>query len=65
MTGKKIYSMEDYLNAVRELKLERAIASTDFYPNRRKALDLAILVLTEKADEFLRQELPARLNEEV
>ena len=56
MTQKKIYSMEDYINAVRELKLERAIASTDFYPNRRKALDLAILVLTEKADEFLRQE---------
>ena len=53
---KKIHSRDDYLRAVRELHLERVLAKSDFYPNRREALDLAIEVLMEKADELLRQE---------
>ena len=53
---KKHHSRDDYLRAVRELHLERALARCDFYPNRREALDLAIEVLMEKADEELRQE---------
>ena len=53
---KKTHSRDDYLRAVRELHLERVLARSDFYPNRREALDLAIEVLMEKADEELRQE---------
>ena len=49
-------SREDYLYAIRELKHERMLASCDFYPNRRMALDLAIRILEEKAEEFDRQE---------
>lgn len=48
--------MEDFLSAIKELKHERMLASCDFYPNRRIALDLAISVLQEKANDFLRQE---------
>lgn len=49
-------TMDDYLRAVKELRHERMLASCDFYPNRREALDLAIKVLMEKAEDFMRQE---------
>ena len=49
-------TLDDYLRAIKELKLERSFASCDFYPNRREALDLAIYLLEQKADDFLRQE---------
>lgn len=52
----KPLTRDDYLLAVKELRHERVLANTDFYPNRRLALDLAIKVLMEKADDFLRME---------
>jgi len=52
----KVYDRDDLLRAVKELKHERMLASCDFYPNRREALDLAIYILEQKAEDFLRQE---------
>ena len=47
---------DDILRAIKELKMERAFASCDFYPNRREALDIAIFFLEQRADDFLRME---------
>ena len=47
---------DDILRAIKELKLERSLASCDFYPNRREALDIAIFFLEQRAEDFLRME---------
>ena len=52
----RVLTRDDYLRAAKELRHERMIASTDFYPNRREALDLAIKVLEDKAKDFDRME---------
>lgn len=56
MTRNNHYTLDDYLRAVKELRHERMLASCDFYPNRREALDLAIKVLLERAEDLNRME---------
>lgn len=53
---RRVYTRDEFLAAIKELKHERMLASCDFYPNRRMALDLAIRILEEKAEEFDRME---------
>lgn len=50
------FSADEIYRAITELKLMRQSASADFYSDRRKALDVAIQVLQDRADDFMRQE---------
>jgi len=50
------FSVDEIYRAITELKLMRQSASADFYSDRRKALDVAIKVLQDRADDFMRQE---------
>lgn len=48
------FTWEELAFAIRELKLARASAQSDFYSSRRKALDLAIEILQAQADKIIR-----------
>lgn len=59
-----MYDEKDLLFSIAELQQERRKANTDFYPTRRKALDIAIFFLEkaivqmiEKGDEFFSYEV--------
>ncbi len=43
----KEYNRDEIFSAIQTLKLERVKAKTDFYPDRRDALDMAIFFLME------------------
>ena len=45
-------TLAELTNAIRELRGERRIAECDFYSDRRKALDVAISLMEQKAREI-------------
>ena len=47
MGDTKEYSRDDIFSAIKTLKVERTKAISDFYPDRRTALDIAIFFLSE------------------
>lgn len=51
-----IPAYQDILMAIKELKIAKASAQSDFYASRRRALDIAIKILEDKAEDYFRQD---------